>query len=352
MERIFLTTAALAALATFVSPAQQAVAHDDTQVARTGQTEIYDASGLNRDDGGLQKGVVWPVPRLKDTGKGTVKDRLTGLIWLKNANCGAGVTNWQGALNWVAELNANGSMNGQQCGDVSKGTGATATHEKDWRLPNRNELDSLLDLGTTFPALPAGHPFTDVQTNYWSSTTWAFASSYAFVVSLGYGIVALDQKTGSNSYNVTAVRGGSPPDIRTKYKFSYRFASGDVVTGSFTGTPAGNLITGLTDISVFINGVPFAGNGNLPNLGWIYNQQLPGNPGTAVASLDGTQNSFRFYELGFSAPIGKSFESYPYFGGPTTYASFWDAARFVFEGTGCSCSTAPYVPANWSVTVR
>ena len=34
-----------------------------------------------------QKGVAWPNPRFTDNGNGTVTDNLTGLIWLKNANC-------------------------------------------------------------------------------------------------------------------------------------------------------------------------------------------------------------------------------------------------------------------------
>jgi PKD repeat protein len=137
------------------------------------------------------------------------------------------------------------------------------------------------------------------------------------------------------------------------YSFSYRFASGDLVSGSFAGTPSGNLITGLTNISVFINGTPFRGNGHVFNLGWVYNQQLPGNPGSAVASFDGTGNAFSFYDYDPSGPYdpnGKEFSSNPYFGGQTTYAYLRNAESFVWEGTGCSCSTAAYVPANWTVT--
>jgi hypothetical protein len=32
-------------------------------------------------------GVAWPNPRFTDNSDGTVTDNLTGLIWLKNANC-------------------------------------------------------------------------------------------------------------------------------------------------------------------------------------------------------------------------------------------------------------------------
>lgn len=50
-------------------------------VPKTGQTQSYTAG----DDGDLQKGVAWPTPRFAGNGNGTVTDKLTGLIWLKNA---------------------------------------------------------------------------------------------------------------------------------------------------------------------------------------------------------------------------------------------------------------------------
>jgi hypothetical protein len=151
----------------------------------------------------------------------------------------------------------------------------------------------------------------------------------------------------SNAYTYVALNGAQ------SYSFSYRFASGDLVTGTFTGTPSGNLITGLTNIAVFINGVPFRGNGHVYNLGWVYNQQLPGNPGSAVASFDGAGNAFSFYDYDPSGPYdpnGRVFASNPYFGGQTTYASFQNSVNLVFEGAGCSCSTAAYVPTNWTIT--
>lgn len=52
-------------------------------VPKTGLTTSY-APG---DDGALQKGVAWPNPRFTDNNNGTITDNLTGLIWLKNANC-------------------------------------------------------------------------------------------------------------------------------------------------------------------------------------------------------------------------------------------------------------------------
>src|SRR5215471_17721309 len=89
-------------------------------VPRTGQTTSYAAG----DDGALQKGVAWPTPRFTDNNNGTITDNLTGLIWLKNADCrntpGLSFgTNWATALSEVASLNATGTMEGFDCGDTS-----------------------------------------------------------------------------------------------------------------------------------------------------------------------------------------------------------------------------------------
>ena len=76
-------------------------------VWRTGQVTSY-APG---DDGDLQTGVAWPAHRLVDQGDGTVVDSLTGLMWLKDADC-FGPLNWAGALDAVADLNADPAGSG------------------------------------------------------------------------------------------------------------------------------------------------------------------------------------------------------------------------------------------------
>jgi hypothetical protein len=145
----------------------------------TGQTECFDTSGNLIDcssaagtgqDGDIQAGVPFPTPRFIDRGNGTVKDNLTNLIRLKNANCSTiNPANWATALS-----NANSLANGQ-CG-LSDGSVAG-----DWRLPNVKELQSLIDFGFSNPALSnaagtakwtEGNTFSGVlSTPYWSSTT-------------------------------------------------------------------------------------------------------------------------------------------------------------------------------------
>lgn len=156
--------------------AMQAVAPQPAgviQLPRTGQTTSY-ATG---DDGDLQKGVAWPIPRFTDNNNGTVTDNLTGLIWLKNANC-------FGAQAWTTALTSANTLASGSCGLTD---GSTAGQ---WRLPNRKELQSLVDRSQYNPALPLDHPFSAVLDNYWSSSTVAYGgAAEAWYVGLNYGYV-------------------------------------------------------------------------------------------------------------------------------------------------------------------
>ena len=147
-------------------------------VAQTGQIFSY----VTGDDGDFQKGVASPSPRFTDYGDGTVTDNLTGLMWAKDANMTVTKT-WAAAIEYATNLTL-----GVSCG---------GTHT-DWRLPNRNELNSLVDAGNYNPALPTGHPFSNVQSSYyWSSTTYATSTTNAWYVYMYYGNVSSTSKTNS-----------------------------------------------------------------------------------------------------------------------------------------------------------
>lgn len=160
--------------------------------ARTGQT-VSLAAG---DDGDLQRGVPWPVPRFRDNADGTINDNRTGLTWLKDANCAAlNPNNWPDALVAISNL-AHGT-----CGLADNSA------PNDWRMPNRNELESLLDLGRQSPALPSGHPFVNFQSSYyWSSSSHEFFPDvwFAWLVNFDKGVVDF----GGFGDFVIAVRGG------------------------------------------------------------------------------------------------------------------------------------------------
>lgn len=136
-------------------------------VAQTGQTVSF-APG---DDGALQKGIAWPIPRFTDHGNGTFTDNLTGLIWLKQMDC-LGQETWNNAL---ASCN---SLADGQCGLTD------GSVQGDWRLPNVREFTSLVDYGKVDPALPSGYPFQGyipfVSAWWWTSTTNA-SSDFTYV---------------------------------------------------------------------------------------------------------------------------------------------------------------------------
>lgn len=68
------------------------------------------------------------------------------------------------------------------------------------------------------------------------------------------------------------------------FEFSYTQLDNTVISGSFDGTASGNLITGLTNFSAFVNGVGFANNGNL----YLYGGPATGfAPGQGVVSFNG-----------------------------------------------------------------
>ena len=152
---------------------------------RTGQTAIYQAG----DDGSYQKGAVWPSPRFKDNGNGTITDRLTGLMWEKTPI--NGTVDWSGAFGRMDTINT-GKLGGYS----------------DWRLPNVNELTSLLNYGQANPASWLNtQGFIGIQDEvYWSSSTQTGSTSSVWLVKRTDGLVLPGSKTGSNY--VLAVRGG------------------------------------------------------------------------------------------------------------------------------------------------
>jgi hypothetical protein len=172
--------------------------HAPVQLPRTGQTVSYAAG----DDGALQKGAVWPEPRFRDNGNGTVTDNLTGLIWLKDADCRdtvGGINKSSGGLVWADALTWCNNLDSGAC-SLSDGSKAG-----DWRLPNITELESLVDLQSYNPPLPSGHPFINVQAwSYWSSSSYHYTYS-AWYVGMVDGYVNDGNK--NDSSDVWPVRG-------------------------------------------------------------------------------------------------------------------------------------------------
>jgi hypothetical protein len=98
---------------------------------------------------------------------------------------------WQAALTYVACLNTN-----------------TYLGHNDWRMPNINELESLVNQGVPLTGVWLNNQgFYQTQTtDYWSSTTDASDTTRAWGVDLADGCVNGDPK--ASNYFIKSVRGG------------------------------------------------------------------------------------------------------------------------------------------------
>jgi uncharacterized protein DUF1566 len=130
---------------------------------------------------------------LSNMNSAAVLDRETGLVWEKSPSTSA--VTWRDA-----QLTCNALFKGNRLG---------------WRLPTLQELASLADptqSNPPNPALPAGHPFQNVQRSiYWSATTDATLANLAWAVGFDLGDVGHGDKS-SNFLNVWCVRGGQGVD--------------------------------------------------------------------------------------------------------------------------------------------
>lgn len=159
----------------------------------TGQRVCYDQDGrelLNPDpvqDGAGISGLPWPKERFIPVAD-AVLDRLTGLEWLRQASLSREEVNWAEALGLVSALNADVADNGRP-----------------WRLPNINELESLVDCSRDAPALPADHPFLGPREVYWSSTTSCYEPDWAWALYLDKGALGVGVKRARN-FHVWPVR--------------------------------------------------------------------------------------------------------------------------------------------------
>ena len=104
---------------------------------------------------------------LKEFNDAAVLDMETGLVWEQSPSTATGFY-WllaQGHCNLIAVGNRSG-----------------------WRLPTFQELASLTDGTQSDPALPLGHPFSNVQNDrYWSATDSALIPGRAWGVTFSNG---------------------------------------------------------------------------------------------------------------------------------------------------------------------
>lgn len=174
---------------------------------RTGQTKCYDTAGVQipcsgtGQDGEIQAGVAWPEPRFTDNGDDTMTDNLTGLMWTKNAFL-YGDTDWYHAMDYCNNLNLAGYT--------------------DWRLPNVNELESLVNANENTGTWLAHQGFTHLDyVGYWSSTTYVYNTDEAWVV---------DMSNNSGIVSIAGPKSGVCCPIGHSFAFTYAIVYGPFVT--------------------------------------------------------------------------------------------------------------------------
>jgi len=120
-----------------------------------------------------------------DNGNATVTDTATGLMWQKGTVCDR--VRWEEAIRYCENLSLDGY--------------------DDWRLPNINELLSLVDYNSYMPTIDIlFFPDTLSSDFYWSSTTCLEIIEKALVLSFTMGLLRNSSKSNSSGY-VRAVRG-------------------------------------------------------------------------------------------------------------------------------------------------
>ena len=134
-----------------------------------------------------------------DNGDGTVTDTVTGLMWDRCSQGQSGnacATGTATTMTWSAALTA-----------AVTAINANYKGHADWRLPNKNELESLVDIAdATSPAIDLiAFPATP-GTVYWSSTTYTPGTAFAWGVNFYGGGTYANGKTGSDA--VRLVRSG------------------------------------------------------------------------------------------------------------------------------------------------
>ncbi|MDO9566324.1 MAG: DUF1566 domain-containing protein [Candidatus Desulfaltia sp.] len=148
--------------------------------------------------------------RFQDHKDGTITDQFTGLMWSKDADPAAGPFNWFQALDAVSGLNAK-----RYCG------------HQDWRLPNINELASLVDRSIYAPALPGIHPFLNIKAWYWTGTTTAEYRNHAWRIYFFLGNIDYGHKYHMLNY-VWPVRTIDKPGKEPPEKRFYDYGDGTV----------------------------------------------------------------------------------------------------------------------------
>lgn len=215
-----------------------------------------------------------PAGSFTDNGDGTITESTTGLIWEKVP--GASTYTWINALAHCEGLSLAGRT--------------------DWRLPDRQELKSLVDPSRSNPSIDPAFNGNCQPYAHWTSTSYYNVPNSAWVVGFGSGN-ALTHGAGNSNY-ARCVRGGpaGSPDPLASLS---GVPNGTVATTSATITVGG---TGITQYRYKLDSGNFSAARSIANrialagmsrgahtlevLGINNASKLQANPTTATWTID------------------------------------------------------------------
>gem|GEM_PF-2265499 len=181
----------------------------DFRCVRSGQVRSFSHAGISLSSAMPERGTA--AHAFVDEGDGTVSDVDTGLMWQQQDD--NTVCTWQEALAYCE----NSILNGYE----------------DWRLPNVRELKSIVDHRQYSPSIDTSYFPKTVSSYYWSSTTYAGNTEYAWNVYFEYGLASYGNKLDSRYVRCVRSGQGGPFDYST-LSLVYRFQNTHTSTHFYT----------------------------------------------------------------------------------------------------------------------
>lgn len=323
------------------------------QTVRTGQQSCFNAAGSTipcagtGHDGELQKG----VPRnFTNNGDGTITDNATGLMWEVLTNDGS-VHDWNNVYTWTNAF----------AGKLDTVNGAAFAGHSDWRVPNRFELETLLNLEED-PAVHAEFktacPLNCTESScsctassfYWSSTSYyPGLTNYAQRVSMAGGSVDYEPKSSTEYVRLvrgTAVSPYSVP-LKTGQTTCYDGAGGTIpcagtgqdgelqkgIARSFTDNGDGT----ITDHATGLMWEKLADDGSVHDRddGYTWADAVSGKIATLNSGNFAGHNDWRLPNLMELETLRNMAMFFP---SPMTYSAFNDSCTGGCTVTTCSCT--------------
>jgi hypothetical protein len=175
-------------------------------------------------------------------GEPIVVDNITALVW---QGCSAGQT----GLGCVGSATAFTWADALAYCDSLSWAGLT-----DWRLPDRYEMQALLDYGATIPPASYWTAFPRTYSYpYWTSTTYASTTAEACYASGEFGGTHHSPKTNANY--VRCVRRGPVPEPATRFTRTEPAPDQPVVADVVSGLVWQGCVAGLSGSACTLGGV-------------------------------------------------------------------------------------------------